>query len=189
MTWRGLIPRAQKAHPLSDRGAAAFAVNFYRLIDTSAGRERVNVADALRETRKLFYANGDPTFLGYVYYGDPHPYLTKALARTTGPSEYASDHAAGKAADGNPNTFWVSQVVRTAGYAYLIFGWDTERTVSEVEVVFHSDLYQGMVTLYWSDGRQWQWLVDRPVKTRRVAVVLSGWPPGGYCAVREVIIK
>lgn len=31
----------------------------------------VEVADVLRKVRRLFYEEGDPTFLAYVYYGDP----------------------------------------------------------------------------------------------------------------------
>jgi vibriolysin len=112
-------------------------------------------------------------------------------ATVTASSEYASDRGAQKAADGNPDTFWVSQVVPagTSGYAYLTFDWKTEQTISQVDVNFHSDPYKGTVTLYWSDGGQWQGLADKPVKTTRVAVVLSGWPQGWYYAVREVTIK
>jgi hypothetical protein len=39
-----------------------------------------NVAKLLQQTRKRFYENGDPTFLGYVYYGDP---LFQLVGRTT----------------------------------------------------------------------------------------------------------
>jgi CHAT domain-containing protein len=117
MTWRGLAPHAQKAHPLfffnacdvgqaqhvlnfvdgwapavleagasgyigglwplADRGAAEFAVSFYDLVGAELPQGSVNVADALRKTRQLFYKNGDPTFLAYVYYGDPNLYLTR----------------------------------------------------------------------------------------------------------------
>ena len=63
--------------PLSDRGAAAFAVHFYQRIAGALQSHAVNVAEALRATRKLFFDTGDPTFLAYVYYGDPNLYLTR----------------------------------------------------------------------------------------------------------------
>jgi CHAT domain-containing protein len=57
--------------PLSDGGAADFAVHFYQLVINALETGSVSVADALRETRGLFFEKGDPTFLAYVYYGDP----------------------------------------------------------------------------------------------------------------------
>jgi len=58
--------------PLTNIGATKFADLFYQQLKKSLARQPTNVADILRQTRKHFYDNGDPTFLGYVYYGDPH---------------------------------------------------------------------------------------------------------------------
>jgi hypothetical protein len=57
--------------PLSDKGASAFAVRFYqglkdRLSSGASGR----VAELLQDSRTAFFDSGDPTFLGYVFYGD-----------------------------------------------------------------------------------------------------------------------
>ena len=64
--------------PLVNKGATEFAELFYQQVEKGlqAGQP-VNVADLLRKTRKRFYDNGDPTFLGYVYYGDPHFQLVR----------------------------------------------------------------------------------------------------------------
>jgi len=112
MTFRGIIPRPPKTHPLfffnacdigqahhvanfvdgwaptvleagasgyigglwplTNIGATKFAELFYQQLEKSLAGQPTNVADILRQTRKHFYDNGDPTFLGYVYYGDPH---------------------------------------------------------------------------------------------------------------------
>lgn len=58
--------------PLGDASAADFAVRFYEILDDKLKDGPVNVADLLRETRKNFTENGDPTFLAYIYYGDPN---------------------------------------------------------------------------------------------------------------------
>jgi len=59
--------------PLSNQGATKFAEQFYQKLEQNlATGQPANVAEILRQTRKQFYKNGDPTFLGYVYYGDPH---------------------------------------------------------------------------------------------------------------------
>jgi tetratricopeptide (TPR) repeat protein len=58
--------------PLSDQGAAEFAVEFYRQLDENLEQGPVHVADVLRNTRRHFSDSGDPTFLAYVYYGDPN---------------------------------------------------------------------------------------------------------------------
>ncbi|GAK61318.1 hypothetical protein U27_01218 [Candidatus Vecturithrix granuli] len=58
--------------PLSDQGAAAFAVRFYELLTENLAWGSVNVADILRQTRAQVYEYGDPTFLAYVYYGYPN---------------------------------------------------------------------------------------------------------------------
>jgi CHAT domain-containing protein len=58
--------------PLSDKGAAEFAALFYKnLREDAVARGHAIVADALLKTRRQFYQNGDPTYLAYVYYGDP----------------------------------------------------------------------------------------------------------------------
>ena len=58
--------------PIGDRGAAEFAGRFYEhLFRTIRETGSANVAASLSETRRHFYQNGDPTFLGYSYFGDP----------------------------------------------------------------------------------------------------------------------
>jgi hypothetical protein len=56
---------------LSDAGAAAFATRFYATFATALRSGPVTVAEVLRQVRRDFYLRGDPTFLAYVYYGDP----------------------------------------------------------------------------------------------------------------------
>ena len=56
---------------LSDAGAAAFAARFYATFATALRTGPVTVAEVLRQVRRDFYDRGDPTFLAYVYYGDP----------------------------------------------------------------------------------------------------------------------
>lgn len=56
---------------LGDRGAAQFATRFYHVLEEGLKSGPVRVADAIRSARKAFYETGDPTFLAYVYYGDP----------------------------------------------------------------------------------------------------------------------
>jgi hypothetical protein len=59
--------------PLGDRGAADFALAFYRTLSAGLHDEgAAAVADLLRRARKRFYDTGDPTHLAYVYYGDPN---------------------------------------------------------------------------------------------------------------------
>ena len=57
--------------PLSDKGASEFAQEFYDLIKTDRDAT-VTIADLLRQTRTHFFESGDPTYLAYVYYGDPN---------------------------------------------------------------------------------------------------------------------
>lgn len=57
--------------PLGDSGAAAFADRFYAALARDLAQGRAGVANALREARRGFYETKDPTFLAYVYYGDP----------------------------------------------------------------------------------------------------------------------
>jgi hypothetical protein len=56
---------------LSDAGAAEFAVHFYRALAGALDQGPVLVADILQQVRRRVYETGDPTFLAYVYYGDP----------------------------------------------------------------------------------------------------------------------
>lgn len=57
---------------LGDAGAAEFASVFYRELRSGLTQGEATVADALSRARRGFYTSGDPTFLGYVYYGDPN---------------------------------------------------------------------------------------------------------------------
>ena len=63
--------------PLGDKGAAEFSSEFYRMLEEKLKLGPVSVADVLQETRKRFYETGDPTFLAYVYYGDPNFQFTR----------------------------------------------------------------------------------------------------------------
>jgi hypothetical protein len=57
--------------PLGDKGAAEFAVQFYRgLSEELSGSGAASVAELLAQSRRQFYSTGDSTFLGYVFYGD-----------------------------------------------------------------------------------------------------------------------
>jgi len=59
--------------PLGDRGAAGFAKRFYAALEQQLDNAQgALVADLLRTARRGFYETADPTFLGYVYYGDPN---------------------------------------------------------------------------------------------------------------------
>jgi hypothetical protein len=58
--------------PLGDSGAAEFAHIFYNSLGRGALGRRISVSDVLRLTRREYLKNGDPTFLAYVYYGDPN---------------------------------------------------------------------------------------------------------------------
>jgi CHAT domain-containing protein len=57
--------------PLSDQGAAAFAAHFYAELNQAihAGGSPL-VSKLLQDSRQGFFESGDPTYLGYVYYGD-----------------------------------------------------------------------------------------------------------------------
>ncbi len=52
--------------PIGDRAASEAARVFY-----DAALDGAPVAEALRRTRQRFLLSGDPTFLAYVFYGDP----------------------------------------------------------------------------------------------------------------------
>ena len=56
--------------PLDDEAAAQFAARFYQQVTRELAEGPVVVAEVLRDTRRRFFATGDPTFLAYVYYGD-----------------------------------------------------------------------------------------------------------------------
>lgn len=56
--------------PIGDKGAADFASQFYKELGERSLDSPVQVAEVLRDTRRQYLANGDPTFLAYVYYGD-----------------------------------------------------------------------------------------------------------------------
>jgi hypothetical protein len=58
--------------PLGDRPSANFAIHFYETLAQRATKGPVPVADVLRETRGMFLKENDPTYLAYVYYGDPN---------------------------------------------------------------------------------------------------------------------
>jgi CHAT domain-containing protein len=56
--------------PLSDKGASDFASVFYNSLREGAKAGSVEVAELLRLARRKFAETGDPTYLGYVFYGD-----------------------------------------------------------------------------------------------------------------------
>jgi hypothetical protein len=59
--------------PISDRGAAAFAGEFYGDVqDALTTGGRVSLGDVLRRARRRFYDDGDATFLSYAFYSDPN---------------------------------------------------------------------------------------------------------------------
>ena len=57
---------------INDHGASEFAAKFYEILDEKLKLGPISVAEVLRLTRRTFLKNGDPTFLAYVYYGDPN---------------------------------------------------------------------------------------------------------------------
>lgn len=57
---------------IGDNGAERFASIFYKaMADEVAKNGHVRMAELLRRTKAEFANNGDPTFLSYVFYGDP----------------------------------------------------------------------------------------------------------------------
>ena len=58
--------------PVDDAGASQFAIRFYQEAEQGLASGSVNVGDVVRDVRHLFYETGDPSFLAYVYYGDPN---------------------------------------------------------------------------------------------------------------------
>jgi hypothetical protein len=67
--------------PVSDHGAATFAIRFYGLLSENLDEGSANVAEMLRQTRAKVYDHGDPTFLAYVYYGYPDLRLVAPATR------------------------------------------------------------------------------------------------------------
>lgn len=57
---------------IGDSGAAEFAAQFYKALYAGLRNGNTSVASVLTETRRFFLQNSDPTFLAYIYYGDPH---------------------------------------------------------------------------------------------------------------------
>ena len=58
--------------PVDDRGAAKFASVFYGELDQRLAKGPVNVAELLRDARRLYLDEGNPTYLAFIYYGDPN---------------------------------------------------------------------------------------------------------------------
>ncbi len=58
--------------PVGDHGASRFSIQFYQYILNDLEEHPANVAQAVKKTRKLFYETGDPTYLSYIFYGDPN---------------------------------------------------------------------------------------------------------------------
>jgi len=56
--------------PLSDNGASQFAAVFYESLQANGQKGPVEIAELLRMARRRFAETGDPTFLGYVLYGN-----------------------------------------------------------------------------------------------------------------------
>jgi tetratricopeptide (TPR) repeat protein len=56
--------------PLSDNGASQFAAVFYESLRANGQKGPVEIAELLRIARRKFAETGDPTFLGYVLYGN-----------------------------------------------------------------------------------------------------------------------
>lgn len=58
--------------PLGDKGAADFAIHFYANMERNLRTGPIKICDLLREARRQFYETGDPTYLAYMYFGDPN---------------------------------------------------------------------------------------------------------------------
>nr|VFJ61665.1 MAG: CHAT domain-containing protein [Candidatus Kentron sp. DK] len=57
---------------IGDKGAADFGIRFYRTLQQELDKKgTVTVSDVLRKTRERFRKTGDPTYLSYIFYGDP----------------------------------------------------------------------------------------------------------------------
>lgn len=57
--------------PIGDAGAARFASHFYTSLEERLEEGPVSAAELLKESRRLFVEEADPTYLAYVFYGDP----------------------------------------------------------------------------------------------------------------------
>nr|VFJ50264.1 MAG: PEGA domain-containing protein [Candidatus Kentron sp. DK] len=59
--------------PVGDKGAAEFSIRFYRMLEEKlAENPTATVSEILQKARRLFLKEGDPTYLAYVFYGDPN---------------------------------------------------------------------------------------------------------------------
>jgi hypothetical protein len=56
--------------PVSDAAASAFARAFYSVIEKGVPGNVGSPAEMVRIARSAFYETGDPSYLGYVYYGN-----------------------------------------------------------------------------------------------------------------------
>lgn len=64
--------------PVNDRSAARFGGDFYQTLAQRLEQQRpASVALVLRDVRRKFLENNDPTFLAYVYYGDPNLLISR----------------------------------------------------------------------------------------------------------------
>lgn len=63
--------------PLNDRSAARFGIDFYQTLARRLEQQPASVALTLRDVRRKFSENSDPTFLAYVYYGDPNLLISR----------------------------------------------------------------------------------------------------------------
>lgn len=71
--------------PLPDDSAAAFAIRFYAdLVGRLERNGEASVAEVLRQTRTRFRETGDPTYLAYVFYGDPELRFQAAAPTASG---------------------------------------------------------------------------------------------------------
>jgi hypothetical protein len=58
---------------IGDKGADSFAESFYKQLSAELETNgSVSIAELVRKTKRGYLENGDPTFLAYVYYGDPN---------------------------------------------------------------------------------------------------------------------
>jgi bacillolysin len=110
--------------------------------------------------------------------------------RVSASSTYAAQYPPGLTVDGDRNSYWVSRVIPRwqSGYEYLIFDWQLEQHIAELEVHFYDDAYKGQVHTFYSDGERWQPLTGS-ADTRRIAVLLTGRPTRSVFAVREVELR
>ncbi len=68
---------------IGDSGAKNFAEKFYATMSEELSKEgsSVSMADLMRKTKSEFLKNGDPTYLAYVFYGDPNLRLAKQATK------------------------------------------------------------------------------------------------------------